>query len=276
MTQEAPLLVMSDIEIRYGARRRAFTAVEGVTLDVRRGETFGIVGESGSGKTTLGKSLVGLVPLHHGTVDFDGQRLSAPGHQAPRELQRSIQMVFQDPHSSLNPRRRVGSTLVESLTIQGIGAADERTDVAMAMMQRMGFSPAHFYRYPHEFSGGQLQRIGIARALIVSPTLIVCDEPVSALDVSIQAQILNLLSDVQSEFGLSMLFISHDLSVVRHIADRIAVMQNGRVIETGETDEIFRNPQHEYTRTLLDAIPIPNPRRRTSRAVPVNGAPQQH
>lgn len=255
----APLVTVSELHVQYGTRRDPFVAVDGVSLDIRPGETFGIVGESGSGKTTLGKSLVGLVPVHSGFAKFEGQLLSAPKHRPPRSLQRRVQMVFQDPHSSLNPRRRVGSTLTESLTIQGIGTRAEREDRAMDLLQRMGLRPEHFYRYPHEFSGGQLQRIGIARALIVSPSLIVCDEPVSALDVSIQAQILNLLSDIQDELGLSILFISHDLSVVRHIADRVVVMQCGRIVERGTTDELFANPQHPYTRQLLQAIPKPIP-----------------
>jgi len=259
------LLSVRDLEITYGRGRSAFHAVRGVSFDVRHGETFGIVGESGSGKTTVGKSLVGLVKPSGGTVEFDGQQLHDRHGDVPLDARRRIQMVFQDPHSSLNPRRRVGSTLVEALTIQGIGSPSEREERAMAMLARMGFSPEHFHRFPHEFSGGQLQRIGIARALIVSPSLVVCDEPVSALDVSIQAQILNLLSDLQDELRLSMIFISHDLSVVRHVAKRIVVMHRGEVVESGDTAEVFADPKHDYTRSLLAAVPIPDPAQRRAR-----------
>src|SRR5690242_12693006 len=227
-------------------------AVEDVTLQVRRGETLGIVGESGCGKSTTARLMLRLLDVTGGTVRFDGRDISHLSQRALRPLRREMQMVFQDPYASLNPRKSVGQIVGTPFAIHGVKNARSRVQ---ELLERVGLSPEHYNRYPHEFSGGQRQRIGVARALALSPKLIVCDEPVSALDVSIQAQVLNLLRNLQKDFQLTYVFISHDLSVIRQIADRIAVMYLGKVVEFGESEAIYEHPKHPYTAALLSAVP---------------------
>ena len=233
-------------------------AVDGVDFDIHEGETLGLVGESGSGKSTAARALLHLDTPTAGTVTYDGRGLTAMSDSELTEMRKRMQMVFQDPASSLNRRKTVAGILKQPMRIHGLyaGERDERVD---ELMELVGLSPQHSNRYPHEFSGGQRQRVGIARALAVEPDFLVCDEPVSALDVSIQAQILNLLEDLQDEFDLTMLFIAHDLSVIRHICDRVAVMYLGEIVEVAGTETLFEHPQHPYTRSLLRAIPEPDP-----------------
>jgi peptide/nickel transport system ATP-binding protein len=230
-------------------------AVEDVTLSVRSGETLGIVGESGCGKSTTARLILRLLDPTSGTVVFDGQDITKLSQRALRPLRREMQMIFQDPYSSLNPRKTVGQIIGAPYAIHGI-KGDTRARVR-ELLERVGLSPEHYNRYPHEFSGGQRQRIGVARALALQPKLIVCDEPVSALDVSIQAQVLNLLRSLQKDFNLTFVFISHDLSVIRQIADRIAVMYLGHVVELGDSESIYESPKHPYTAALLSAVPRP-------------------
>ncbi|MBU8538031.1 ABC transporter ATP-binding protein [Falsiroseomonas tokyonensis] len=234
-------------------------AVDGVSFQIERGETLAIVGESGCGKSTTARLVLRLIEPTSGTVRFDGQEVSGA---ALRTLRRRVQVVFQDPYASLNPRLRVADTIAEPMEVHGIGTPESRAARVRELLGLVGLAPFHAQRYPHEFSGGQRQRIGIARALAVQPELIICDEPVSALDVSIQAQVVNLLKDLQRRFGLSYLFIAHDLAVVHHMADRVAVMYLGQIVETAPKRAIFDRPAHPYTRALLSAIPHPDPRRR--------------
>ncbi|MDH6447804.1 MULTISPECIES: oligopeptide/dipeptide ABC transporter ATP-binding protein [unclassified Streptomyces] len=251
------LLRATDVTKHYPARgrRQVLRAVDGVSLEVRGGETLGVVGESGCGKSTLGRCLVRLTELTGGRVEFDGRDISTLSRRRLRPVRPGMQLVFQDPHASLNPRRRAGDIVAEPLLVHRYGdAAAVRRRVA-ELFDVVGLAAAHLDRYPHEFSGGQRQRIGIARALATQPKLIVADEPVSALDVSIQAQVLNLFADLQDEFGLTYVFIAHDLGVVRHVSDRIAVMYLGEIVELAGTEELFAHPAHPYTQALLSAVP---------------------
>ncbi|HEY3326748.1 MAG TPA: ATP-binding cassette domain-containing protein [Novimethylophilus sp.] len=240
---------------RFGFGSNLIKALDDVSIALKPGATLAVVGESGSGKSTLARCLLQLQPLDAGQVLFEGHDLAALSGQELRAARRHLQMVFQDPFASLNPRMKVGDIVGEGLVIHGLGDAEERRAKVLRMLERVGLSALDMGKYPHEFSGGQRQRIGIARALVLEPRVVVCDEPVSALDVSIQAQILLLLKQLQREMGLSYLFISHDLRVVRHIADEVAVMQRGRVVEQGSVEGLYAHPREEYTQNLLNSIP---------------------
>jgi ABC-type oligopeptide transport system ATPase subunit len=231
-----------------------------VDIEVSAGEVLGLVGESGSGKSTTGYCILQLLKPTSGSIRFEGRELTTLGREELRRARREMQIVFQDPYSSLDPRMTVGDIVAEPLVVHGIGTRADRRARVRELLEVVGFDPGFTNRYPHEFSGGQRQRIGVARALALSPKLIICDEPVSALDVSIQAQIINLLKDLQQEFGLTYLFIAHDLSVVRAMSDHIAVMRRGKIVEQGPAEEVYSNPQDPYTKTLLSAVPIPDPR----------------
>ena len=241
-------------------------AVDGVSFTVQRGETLGLVGESGSGKSTACRAVLQLTKPTSGSVRFEGREIAGLGRRRMTPLRRQMQMIFQDPYASLNPRKRVGQIVGDPLKRQGVASGSELRRQVQALLERVGLSSEHFNRYPHEFSGGQRQRIGIARAIALKPKLVICDEPVSALDVSIQAQIVNLLDDLQDEFGLAYLFVAHDIGVVRHVADRIAVMNEGRIVEQGSADQVCERPQDEYTKKLLAAVPIPDPRESRERS----------
>ncbi len=244
----------------------AVQAVDGVDLEVRRGETLGIVGETGCGKSTTARMMMRLLDVTSGTVIFDGEDITHVKGRRLKELRREMGMIFQDPYSSLNPRKTVGSIIAEPFAIHGLlKGQGERKRTVQELLETVGLSPEHYNRYPHEFSGGQRQRIGVARALALKPRLLIADEPVSALDVSIQAQVLNLLRDLQREFGLTLIFIAHDLSVVRHMCDRVAVMYLGKVVETGPSDSLYEAPRHPYTGALLSAVPIADPSRHGER-----------
>ena len=238
----------------------AVRAVDGISFNVIRGETLGLVGESGCGKSTTGRTILQLYRPTEGSVKFEGQELSSMAGNDLRQMRRRMQIIFQDPFASLNPRMTVGSIVSEPLQIHKMYAnKQERQQYVEQLMERVGLNPYFINRYPHEFSGGQRQRIGIARALALQPSFIVADEPISALDVSIQAQVVNLMEELQDELGLTYLFIAHDLSMVRHICDRVAVMYLGKIVELGPVDEVYENPQHPYTQALLSAVPVPDP-----------------
>ena len=244
----------------------AVRAVDGVSFSINPGETLGLVGESGCGKSTLARTVLQLLTPTSGSVRFRGQELIGLGHKQMQPLRREMQMVFQDPQASLNPRKRVGQIVGSPLKLHDVAEGAELRKRTVGLLERVGLGEEHYDRYPHEFSGGQRQRIGIARALALEPALIITDEPVSALDVSIQAQIINLLEDIQDEMKLAYLFVAHDLGVVRHVSDRIAVMYLGKIVEIGPTDAVCENPIHPYTLSLLDAVPIPDPRENAARA----------
>ncbi len=268
-TDGEPLLALEGVQVHFPVRGGVFMrargvcrAVDGVSLTVQRGETLGLVGESGCGKTTLGRAVVRLHPVTAGRIRFAGADITRAGRRELMTIRRDLQMIFQDPAESLNPRHTVGGILEEPYLVHKLGTAAEREGKVRDLLERVGLPSEAMPKFPFEFSGGQRQRIGIARAIALHPKLIVCDEPVSALDVSVQSQVLNLLLDLQRELGLAYLFIAHDLSVVRHVSDRIAVMYLGRLMEVGPADEVYGHPTHAYTRALIEAIPILDPRRR--------------
>jgi peptide/nickel transport system ATP-binding protein len=269
-TQQAPLLEVIDLVKHFPVKRGLFgrevdrvRAVDGVSLTVQRGETLGLVGESGSGKSTLARAILRLLEPTSGSIRFEGREIASLSQRQMRPIRRDLQIVFQDPYSSLNPRKRVGQIVGASLALQETNL-DTRKRVE-ELLERVGLSTEHYDRYPHEFSGGQRQRVGIARALAMEPKLVVADEPVSALDVTIQAQILALLADLQKDFGLSYIFVTHDIGVVRHVSDRIAVMYRGKIVEEGLADQVCEHPSHPYTQALLEAVPIPDPREARAR-----------
>ena len=273
MSQNGSLLSVRDLQMYFPIRKGALIertvghvkAVDGVSFEIAEGETLGLVGESGSGKSTTGYCILQLLKPTAGSVRFMDKELTEIGREDLRRMRREMQIVFQDPYSSLDPRMTVGGIVSEPLEVHGIGTRSSRRETVRRLLEIVGFDPNFTNRYPHEFSGGQRQRIGIARALALNPKLIVCDEPVSALDVSIQAQILNLLKDLQRDFGLTYLFISHDLAVVRTMSDRIAVMNQGKLVEVGTAHQIYNEPKDEYTKALFTAVPVPDPRRQRER-----------
>ena len=269
-----PLLEVSGLKMHFPINKGiifqrqvgAIKAVDGIDFTMYKGETLGLVGESGCGKSTTGRAILQLYRPTEGGVIFEGEDLTRTKGEDLRKMRRRMQMIFQDPYASLNPRMTVGSIIGEPLEVHGIGSSKrERQERVQELLKTVGLNPYFVNRYPHEFSGGQRQRIGVARALAVNPAFIVCDEPISALDVSIQAQIINLLEDLQDELELTYLFIAHDLSVVRHISDRIAVMYLGKIVELADRDELYTNPMHPYTQALLSAVPIPDPAVETQR-----------
>jgi oligopeptide transport system ATP-binding protein len=271
--RDGPLLEVTDLVKHFplgggsllGRQTGAVRAVDDVSLTVAEGETLGLVGESGCGKSTLARTILQLIRPTSGSVRFGGQELTQLGRRELRALRRDMQIIFQDPHASLNPRKRVGQIVGSPLKLHGIASGAELDRRVGELLERVGLSAEHVNRFPHEFSGGQRQRIGIARAIALQPKLIVADEPVSALDVSIQAQVVNLLDDLQDEFKLTYVFVAHDLGVVRHVADRIAVMYLGKIVEIGPADEVYSRPIHPYTVSLLSAVPIADPRANAAR-----------
>ena len=274
MSDAPPLVEVRDLvkhfPIHGGILQRTVglvQAVDGVSFEIRRGETLGLVGESGCGKTTVGRLLLRLIEPTSGSIRFDGVELTTLKGRALKPYRRRMQIIFQDPYASLDPRTPIADSIGEGLRIHGLGSPAERRAKVSQMMDLVGLMPYHASRYPHEFSGGQRQRIGIARALVLAPDLVVCDEPVSALDVSIQAQVLNLLKQLQRELGLTYVFVAHNMGVVEHISDRVAVMYLGRIAELAERRELFRKQEHPYTEALMSAIPVPNPELRRRRVI---------
>ncbi len=273
----APLLEVRNLAKSFtvapgmlGGKERRLQAVDDVSFTVEEGETLGLVGESGCGKSTTGRLILRLIEADHGDVLFRGQELLHLNNRQMRPLRRGMQMIFQDPYASLNPRMRIGEIVGEPLKIHGIAKGAALKDEVVRLLATVGLTAEHYHRYPHEFSGGQRQRVGIARALAVRPSLIIADEPVSALDLSIQAQVVNLMQDIQKEFGLTYVFIAHDLSVIEHISDRVAVMYLGRIVELASSESLYRAPRHPYSEALLNAVPIPDPSRKSGR-VPLKG-----
>lgn len=271
MEEDYPILEVNklkkcfQVKGKLGQAMGKVTAVNDVSFKMIKGETYGLVGESGCGKSTTGRMILRLINPTEGKIFYKNQELTGLPKSKLNFYRKKLQMVFQDPYSSLNPRKRIGSILEEPLKIHNIGKRKERGDLVMEMLEKVGLQSEHYYRYPHEFSGGQRQRIGLARALILNPSVVICDEPVSALDVSIQSQIINLLRKLQEEKDLTYLFIAHDISVVRYISDRIGVMYLGNLVEEAPTDDLFASPLHPYTKALISAIPIPNPSIRQER-----------
>jgi peptide/nickel transport system ATP-binding protein len=269
-----PLLSVENLVVEYALGSRTVHAVSGVSLQIARGETLGLVGESGCGKSTLGRAVLQLRRAVSGRVLFDGQDLTVMQGDALRRMRRRVQLIFQDPIASLNPRRRIGDIIAEPLVISGIKDAGRRKQLVRDVLTAVGLDPDLVAgRLPHEFSGGQCQRICIARALVLNPDFIICDEPVSALDVSIRAQILNLLEEMKARFGLTLLFIAHDLAIVKAVSDRVAVMYLGRLCEVGPSEQLFARPAHPYTALLIEAIPVPDPDVRPAESVPVGEPP---
>ena len=270
---DGALLTVTDLQKYFPVRKGILfertvdyvKAVDGVSFAIPEGKTLGLVGESGSGKSTTGYCIIQLIRPTAGSIRFQGRELTELKGEDLRKIRQDMQIIFQDPYSSLDPRMTVGSIVAEPLEVHGMGTRRGRRETVRRLLEVVGFNPNYTNRYPHEFSGGQRQRIGVARALALNPKLIVCDEPVSALDVSIQAQILNLLKDLQRDFGLTYLFISHDLAVVRTMADEIAVMNNGKLVEVGPAEQVYSNPKEEYTKALFTAVPVPDPKRQRER-----------
>jgi oligopeptide transport system ATP-binding protein len=272
-SSDGVILTVTDLQKHFPVRKGILwektvgyvKAVDGVSFSIPEGKTLGLVGESGSGKSTTGYCILQLLKPTGGSILFQGKELTELKKEELRRMRQDMQIVFQDPYSSLDPRMTVGGIVAEPLEVHGIGTRKGRTETVRRLLEVVGFNPNYTNRYPHEFSGGQRQRIGVARALALNPKLIICDEPVSALDVSIQAQILNLLKDLQRDFGLTYLFISHDLAVVRTMSDEIAVMNQGKLVEVGPAEQVYTSPKDEYTRALFAAVPVPDPRRQRER-----------
>ena len=272
-----PLVSTENLSVHFPLGKNLFgpqlyvKAVEGITLQIPRGSFFGLVGESGSGKTTFGRALLKAVPISNGHVEYHDEdvnyNLETLTKAELKDYRKRAQLIFQDPYASLNPRKRIRDSIMDGLEIHKIGKAKERRDVMVDLLQKVGMQEYHAHRYPHEFSGGQRQRIGIARALALKPEFIVCDEPVSALDVSIQSQVLNLLQDLQEEFNLTYLFVAHNLSVIEHISDRVAVMYLGKIVELAPCDDLFIKPLHYYTQALMSAIPVADPEAKIERII---------